>query len=57
MPLPAAFDLAGTYTLIATTVGVSAWIFNGQAVQLTDAAPGVHHPTQCDKLAVGDRSG
>ena len=32
-PLQAAFDPTGTYALVATTTGVSAWVFNGQAVQ------------------------
>jgi hypothetical protein len=32
VPLQAAFDPAGTYALVATTAGVSAWVFNGQPV-------------------------
>ncbi len=32
-PLQAAFDPAGTYALVATTAGVSAWVFDGQAVR------------------------
>ena len=31
-PLQAAFDPAGTYALVATAAGVSAWVFDGQAV-------------------------
>jgi hypothetical protein len=31
--LQAAFDPSRTYALVATTAGVSAWVFKGQAVQ------------------------
>ncbi len=36
-PLQAAFDPAGTYALVATTAGVSAWVFDGQAVRSVTA--------------------